>query len=144
MNLEIGFSFSHLSLLTHFISPMHPPLFSSTFSNFSSMMSTLPDAECWHPHINAKVNEETKGVKWFAQDCGFVGRLIMAVWLVAQQSDTPGLHKEETESSGNESRQCDAIYLSFIDFWLEVVYHSFLRAVSGWASVQHDNSLQEP
>lgn len=85
--------------VSHIPTSVSPPL--SLIHHFSSMMSAAPDAMCWHPHINAKVNGKTKGAKWFALDCGV---------LAAQQSDTLGLRRKEIGSRGNESRPCDVIY----------------------------------
>ena len=85
----------------------------SLIHHFSSIMSTASDAMCWHPRINAKVNEETKGVEWFAQGCGP---------LVARQSDTLGLHRKEIGSRGNESGPSDVRIT--IHRWREVGYHS--------------------
>lgn len=85
--------------VSHIPTSVFPPLF--LIHHFSSMMSTAPDAMCWHPQINAKVNGKTKGVKWFARGCGL---------LLSRHSDTLGLHRKEIGSRGNESRLCDVIY----------------------------------
>ena len=60
--LLVVMSFSHLSMLSpNTFSALSPPLSLIFYS--PSVMSTAPDAMCWHPQINAKVNGKTKGAK---------------------------------------------------------------------------------
>lgn len=127
-----SWAYAAICLLSHFMSPMFSLLF-FLIHHLSSMMSRTPDAMCWHPHINAKVNGKTKGGKWFAQGCGL---------LLSRHSDTLGLHRKEIGSRGNESRLYDVIYYN------PSVRRGGVSLITGsneqLSCVQHDCWLQEP